>query len=205
MTVGYGRLFAVTLCGGLFFLPLFFGQQSTGQQSPARPAKILTPDKKALQQQDMEYREKRKSLQVQAKQIFDAEMAREKAGDCPDAQTTSDFNICFGNLVTSADQNLKSFEGIIRELNAPPPRMPGQPEADTPGIAGISLTPEHLLAEFDRVEQSWRQYRETACTAAFHQFDGGTGGPSFELQCELTLARHHMRELEMIYGQDLRL
>jgi len=200
MAVGYKRLFAATLSGGFFFLPLCFSQQS-----PARPEKILTPEQKALQQKDMEYRAKRHSLQAQARQIFDAEMAHEKAGDCPDAQTTVDFNICYGKQAAITEQNLKSIEGIIRELLAPPPRMPGQPEADTPGSAGISLTPVHLLEEFDRVEQSWRQYRETACTAAFHQFSGGTGGPSFELQCELMLARSHMRELEMIYGQALRL
>lgn len=200
MTLRYGRLFAVALCGGFIFL-----QPCIAQQSLPRPAKVLTPEHKVFQQQSKEYAAKRVKLQTQAKQIFDAEMAREKAGDCPEAQTTYDFNICFGKQAATTDQNLKSFEGIIRELNAPPPQMPGTPDADMPGIAGISLTPEHLLAEFDRVEQNWRQYRETACTAAFHQFEGGTGGPSFELQCELTLARSHMRELEMIYGMDLRL
>lgn len=200
MSVRHGRLFALALCGGFIFL-----QSCMAQQSPARPAKVLTPEQKALQQKDREYRAKRTSLQAQARQIFDAEMAREKAGDCPDAQTNYDFNICYGKQAATTDQNLKSFEGMIRELNAPPPQMPGTADTDTPGIAGISLTPEHLLAEFDRVEQNWRQYRETACTAAFHQFGGGTGGPSFELQCELTLARSHMRELEMIYGMDLRL
>jgi uncharacterized protein YecT (DUF1311 family) len=81
--------------------------------------------------------------------------------------------------------------------------MSGESETDTPGIAGISLTPEHQLAEFKRVEQSWQQYRETACAAAFHQFGGGTGGPSFEMECELKLTRNHIRELEMIYGEDL--
>lgn len=200
MSERYGRLFAVALCGGFIFLQLCIAQQS-----PARPAMVLTPEQKALQQQSKEYAAKRVKLQAQAKQVFDEEMAREKAGDCPDAQTTYDFNICFGKQAAITDQNLKSFEGIIRELNAPPPQMPGAADTDTPGVAGISLTPEHLLAEFDRVEQSWRQYREMACTAAFHQFGGGTGGPSFGLQCELTLARSHMRELWMIYGMDLRL
>jgi uncharacterized protein YecT (DUF1311 family) len=55
------------------------------------------------------------------------------------------------------------------------------------------------------VEQSWWQYREVACAAAFHQFDGGTGGPSFQLECKLKLARDHMRELSLIYGGELRL
>jgi hypothetical protein len=34
---------------------------------------------------------------------------------------------------------------------------------------------------------------------------GGTGGPSFQLECMLNLARDHMRELNMIYGEELHL
>ena len=153
--------------------------------------------------------EKRQRLQAQARQIFNAEMAREKAGDCPEAQTTADFNICFGDQGTITEQNLTTFEGIIRELNAPEPPLPGQTAAETNqpviGPAGPSLTPEQFLTEFNHVEEVWRNYRETACTAAYHQFNGGTGGPSFEGQCELTLTRDHMRELDMIYGMDLHL
>jgi uncharacterized protein YecT (DUF1311 family) len=65
------------------------------------------------------------------------------------------------------------------------------------------LTQEQLVAEFDRVEEVWERYRESACRAAFHQFAGGTGGPSFEMQCQLKVTRDHMRELDMIYGADL--
>jgi uncharacterized protein YecT (DUF1311 family) len=195
----------MTLCGGFVLLPHGFGQQGPDQQTPARPKKILTPEQKVYQQQRKEYMAKRQSLQAQAKEVFDAETAREKAGDCPDAKTTYDFNICYGKQTATTDQNLKSYEGIIRELLAPGPRMPDQADSNMPGIAGPVLTPQQFLEEFDRVEQSWRQYRETACKAAFHQFDGGTGGPSFEMECELSLTRGHMRELEMIYGEDLHL
>jgi uncharacterized protein YecT (DUF1311 family) len=69
-----------------------------------------------------------------------------------------------------------------------------------PRPGGPALTPKELSDEFERVEKAWQEYRETACTAAFHQFSGGTGGPSFEGQCELKLTRDHMRELDMIYG-----
>ena len=74
-----------------------------------------------------------------------------------------------------------------------------------PALRGVTLLPKQHVAEFRKAEQSWRQYRDTACTAAFHQFDGGTGGPSFELECELKLDRSHMHELDMIYGEDLHL
>jgi hypothetical protein len=97
------------------------------------------------------------------------------------------------------DENLKSYEGFIHDLQTPPPPIPGVPALNSPGPAGPSLSSQELAAEFDRVEQSWRQYRETACTAAFHQFEGGTGGPGFEMQCELKLKRDHMRELDAIY------
>jgi uncharacterized protein YecT (DUF1311 family) len=192
---------------GILILSLFsFGQQGAPQPAPATPRKVLTPEQKAHPQQAMESMEKHQHQQAQAKQIFDAEMAREKAVDCPDANTAYDFNICYGKQGTTTEQNLSSFEGIIRELLAPAPEMPAAETGEpVTGVAGPILVPHQLAAEFDHVEQSWRQYRDTACTAAFHQFGGGTGGPSFELQCELKLARDHMRELDMIYGCDLHL
>jgi uncharacterized protein YecT (DUF1311 family) len=59
--------------------------------------------------------------------------------------------------------------------------------------------------EFDALEKAWQQFRELACTAAFHQFDGGSGESSFQIECELKLTRDHMRELDLIYGSDLHL
>jgi uncharacterized protein YecT (DUF1311 family) len=209
MRNGNARNLAILLFGILILLPLSFSQQSQPQTEPAKPKKILTPEQMELQQQARERMATRQGLQAQAKQIFEAEMAREKAGDCPDARTTADFNNCFGDEGTTTEKNLTSFEEIIRKIILPEPELPAEPGAETSqpamGIAGPSLTPQQFAAEFDRVEQSWRQYRNTACTAAFHQFNGGTGGPSFEGQCELKLARDHMRELDMIYGSDLHL
>jgi uncharacterized protein YecT (DUF1311 family) len=209
MRNGNSHGLAVLLFGILLLLPCSFGQQSQTQAPSAKPKKVLTPEQIALQQRAKETLARRLSLQAQAKQIFDAEMDREKAGDCPDAKTTADFNNCFEDEGTTTEKNLTGFEGIIRELNAPEPPLPGRPGAETTqpvmGISGPGFTPEQFLAEFDRVEKAWREYRQTACTAAFHQFDGGTGGPSFEGQCELKLARDHMRELDMIYGNDLHL
>jgi len=186
------RTWAAAFLGSLLLHLLVFGQQTA-----AKPKKDLTPEQK-------EYWAKRQSLQAQGKQIFNAEMDSEKAGDCPDAQTTYDFNTCFVKEAAISEQNLKNFEEVIRELQAPSPRMPGDTtnDTDSPGIAGVALTPQHLSAEFEGVEQSWQTYRERACTAAFRQFSGGTGGASFELQCELKLILDHIRELKMIYGED---
>jgi uncharacterized protein YecT (DUF1311 family) len=173
----YGFMLTMALCVSVFVQPLIFGQQLPNRQS----------------------------LQAQAKQVFDAEMAREKAGDCPDAQNTADFDNCFADRLTLADQSLKRYEDIIRELTDPSPQENNHPQEATPGIAGPTLTPQQHLAEFDRIEESWHHYTTVACKAAFHQFEGGTGGPSFEEQCELKLTRDHIRELDMIYGSDLHL
>ena len=181
-----GVLRAVILCIGLVL----------GQQGPAYPKKVLAPQQETYQQWETKYR----SLQAQGKQVFDAEMAREKAGDCSDAQTTSDINTCFGKQLTITGQNLKSYEGIIQELLVPSPQ-PGIEKNGPKGRAGSNLMPAQQAAEFERVEQNWRQYSKTACAAAYHQFDGGSGAQSFGMQCELQLTRDYMRELHMIYGE----
>jgi len=128
----------------------------------------------------------RDTLRAQANQAFDAEMARAKAGDCPDSKATYDFNVCFGDAVGVADQNLKAYVGSIRNLLALRNR-------------------DQDAAEFDRTEGLWHSYMNEATKAAFHQFSGGTGGPSFEMETHLRLVRSHMTELNNIYGMLLRL
>jgi len=187
----------------MILIAVFASEQCSGQQDTAKPKKVFTPDQLAYQRQTEVFRARRLSLQGQAKQIFGAEMARDKAGDCPNADTTYNVNVCMRKELTITEQNLKSYEGVIQGLLAPWPEMPGQPNINTNGPAGSSFTPKQHSEEFERVEKSWRGYRDTACTTAFHQFSGGTGGPSFEMQCELMLARNHMRELDMMYGADL--
>lgn len=189
-----------TICG-LAALLLSGGHPSFIQQS-AGEQKTLTPDQQKKQRQWHEYTAKHHDLQGRAKQLFDTEMARERAGECSDASTTYDINTCFGKELATTDANLKSYGGVIRELIV---SAPGASETAAHGDTDASLGTAQSVAEFDHVQQTWGQYRDTACTAAFHQFDGGTGGPSFELQCRLTLDRDHMRELSLIYGGDLRL
>ena len=165
-----------------------------GQQSQPGQQKAPTPEQKAYRQWETRYRQ----LQAQGKQIFDAEMAREKAGDCPNANTTADFDTCYGKRLEVTESNLKSFEATIHDLLIPAPMAPATP---APGLGGPSVTAAQGTAEFESVERIWRQYRDTACTAALHQFDGGSGAPGFAMQCRLQLTRDHMRELRMIYGE----
>jgi hypothetical protein len=171
MYAGNGRMWAVILCVS-FALPRLF----LGQQEPTIPRKDSTPEQEAYRQCEAKYR----GLHAQAKQVFDTEMAREKAGDCPDAKTDYDFNVCYGKQLLITDQNLKSYEGFIRELAVPPPQMPGQPAVERSllpahGIAEPVLSSPEFGREFERIEQSWGQYRERASAAALHQFEGGHG------------------------------
>jgi uncharacterized protein YecT (DUF1311 family) len=176
--------------------------QSHAQTAAPAPHKVLTPEQKAYQQQYQSWFARHQELQAQAKDILAKEGSSEQAGDCTSSSTTLDFKECFSNLADSAEESLKSYESIIHELLAPRPQPPGVSKPDH-GPGGPSLTSTQLIAELDSVEESWRQYREHACTAAFHQFDGGTGGPSFQAECELRLTRNHMRELDIIYGIQL--
>lgn len=173
------------------------------QQTPSRPKKVLTPEQQAVQQEMRDVDMRRNNLRGRAKQAFDGEMARQKAGDCPDANNTYQFNVCFGQATIITDQNLKTYEGAIRDLlGLHDPSLATRPPM--PGPGGPALTSEQAVAEFDHVEELWHSYSEAATTAAFHQFGGGTGGPSFQMEMHLRLVRSHMTELNEIYGMLLR-
>jgi uncharacterized protein YecT (DUF1311 family) len=183
------------------FAVLCLAPYGRGQENPPADQKVLTPEQQAYQQRYREWETHYRQLQAQGKQIFDAEMSREKAPLCPEASSTYDVDVCYGKELGITEANLKNFETVIHDLLVPGPEMPGPEVPAPPGVAGPHLTPEQHIAEFESVEQDWRQYRDAACAAALHQFDGGTGGPSFELQCQIQLARDHMRELRTIYGE----
>lgn len=184
---------------GLLLLGNLAGWAARGGQA-ASPRKTLTHEQQEYQRQWREYMAKRSDLQARAKQIFDAEMAREKADDCPNAVTTYDINVCFGKEVGITDQDLKQYETIVREIIASAPEEPGGPGF---GPAGPALTSAQSAVEFNNVEQAWYQYRDVACKAARDQMDGGTAAPSSEMQCDIDLDRSHMHELDSIYWLEL--
>ena len=165
----------------------------------AQSSSPLTPQ----QQQYRTVEARRQQLRSQAKQAFNAEMVREQADKCPDAQNTQEFNACFGKAVTVAAANLKSYTDALRAILVL--RYPDSPSRPVTGMAGVEQTPGQDGAEFTRLEELWQRYKTAAATAAFHQFDGGTGGPSAELETELRLTRNHMRELDSIYNEILNL
>jgi len=186
---------AVLLFSGWLALP----STLPAQQAPPQPAKTLTPEQKALQQQWQIWFARHQALQAQAKQVYDAEMARAKAADCPNATTTFDFNVCYGRQTKITAGNLKAFEDIVRQLLVSPPHLADQPPSPS------AQTDEQRLADFNHIEQAWQQYRDIACRAGYRQFDGGTGGPSFQSECELKFDRDHLRELDFLYGMVLHL
>jgi uncharacterized protein YecT (DUF1311 family) len=180
-------------------LPQIFAQQTT-----AAPQKVFTPEQMASRQRYQAWEANYRSLQAQGKQIYDAEMAREKAseqvGNCPSANSDMDFDVCFSQLVKITDASLASYEQVIRGLKAPQPKMPGE-VGSAPGSSS-SPTPLESLAQFNQVEQCWEQYSKIACKAAYDQLYGGSGAGSFGAECQLQLTRDHIRELHMIYGED---
>jgi len=171
----------------------------SGQQNQPPHHKEPTPEQQAFREELKLHSAHLQQLHAQAKQIFDAEMAGEKADDCPVAGSTYEMKVCYGKQIDVTEANLKSFEAIIRNSLAPGPQIPGEPAAPPPGPAGPSLTPGQKQAELDKVELAWRQYRESVCAAAFHQYDGGTLGPIVEDQCYLRITRNHMRDLSTVY------
>jgi uncharacterized protein YecT (DUF1311 family) len=191
---------SIAICGTLAIL--LSAAHSLHSEGWAIRSRTQTAEQQERQRKWRDYVTKRHELQAHAKQIFDAEMGREKVNACTDATTTYDINVCFGKELKATDDNLKSYQDGIRELIGFVPETPGTP-ASVP--ASSSLSPAQSAAEFDHVNQAWEQYRDAACAAAFHQFDGGTGGPSFEMQCRVMVDRDHMRELSVVYGGDLRL
>lgn len=189
------RSSAWLLCVLFLCLPKVFAQQTSKP-----PKRVFTPEEIAHQQQYKLWETNYRSLQAQGKQVYDTEVAREQAKDCPNANSDSDFDVCIGQLITITDGALSSYEQVIRGLQAPQPKMPG--EAAPPANTSLGATPAQSLAQFNEVEQSWEQYRKVACKAAYDQFYGGSGAGGFGAQCRLQLTRDHIRELHMIYGED---
>jgi uncharacterized protein YecT (DUF1311 family) len=179
----------------VFLASLLFS--AVAQQPATKPKKVLTPEQQEYQTRMREVWVQSDALRTKAKAAFDNEMAREKAGDCPNAMSTYDINVCYSNAAWIADNNLKDFDDALRAiLGLHEPKMPGQlPLGGT--LAGP--TPEQRVAEFDKVEAQWSAYADTACTAASNQYYGGTIAPYMHISCHIRLVRNHLRELNFIY------
>lgn len=188
--LSYRVLAAVLLSATIIPGPL------TGQNTP-RPKKVLTPEQQEFQRKVSSYMVQRKALQEQAAKAFDAETAREKAGDCKSASTTLDIETCLGKETEITETNYSAFTGTIRELlSLSYPEFP-QPAASVPTEAPPNA--ENLVKEFDALQTAWQQYRKIGTNAAYNQFKGGTFAPVSSATTSQKLLRSHMRELSSIY------
>jgi hypothetical protein len=140
------------------------------------------------------YTDQREHLQKQAKQAFDAEMARDKTGDCPGEYTTRGSDICLEKASKVTDANYATFTGAIREILALV-----DPDSPESGPTGMPPMADESVQEFDALQSTWEQYRKIATDAAYDEYKGGTYAPVFDEEVDQKLIRAHMRELDYIY------
>src|SRR5215472_18441816 len=114
-------------------------------------------------------------------------MARgENSGDCPHSSTTRDFEECYSKVLETAEDSLKDFESSIRALMTGPPVRSGTKTICQGLLVRISR-PLIDLPNSTRLSVCGTNTRNRPCAAAFHQYDGGTGGPPGELACQIRL------------------
>ncbi len=172
----------------------------TGQNT-ARPKKVLTPEQQEFQQKVASYMIQRKSLQEQAAKAFDAEMAREKAGDCKNVSNTRDIEICLGKETEITETNYSAFTGAIRELLSLSYPEFSRPDASVPTEAPPNAG--DLVKEFDALQTAWQQYRKIGINATYTQYKGGRLATALSATMSQDLVRSHMRELSSIYDGPL--
>lgn len=170
---------------------------SFARQNAAVPKKMLTPEQQQRRQKMQQALDERRRLQAQAKQAYDAEMARAaRKSECPEAHSTRDEEECLAKQSDLANARYNAFTTALRSLIAPAGPDDEQPAA---GPEGPAQTSAQAAAEFDSVEQAWKQYREKLCSAAFHQGGGGTIAPVLEGECQVRSLQNHMRDLDQTY------
>ena len=125
------------------------------------------------------------AIHARALATLQAEQSRAKQPLCPNANSTLDINTCDDKEVHLTEANYTKFtravSALLRAGNDP------KSKASAP-------------IPFDTAEAAWHAYRTKACTAAGSQYEGGSIRPSIEMQCTLTLTRHHMDELWELYS-----
>ena len=138
-------------------------------------------------------------LVSQADDLYDREMAREKAGDCGNnAARTFDYNECLIKEVAATNANYKAFVAAVRAVL-------GLRPDDAPPVGGPTGTPPTAAAmqvEFDHVEAAWSAYQKALCQAAYHLNQGGTIAPSVESRCELSSTRTHIKDVAAVLGEN---
>jgi uncharacterized protein YecT (DUF1311 family) len=133
---------------------------------------------------------------------WNREMAREEAGDCLEARTTYEINICIGEEVEITEKNYRAYADAFRALfTQVPPRGGG---VGGSGPSGTPPTAEETLRRFNDAEDLWRKYMDASCELDADTWRGGTIAPYMGASCELKLFRNHMRDLGGTFGRSFR-
>jgi uncharacterized protein YecT (DUF1311 family) len=121
---------------------------------------------------------------------YEAEMSHDE-GECPDAQTVTDRNVCLNDARVETYKNYEQFFAALRE-------------------ALIQSSPNDTNAlALDGTEVVWEKYRVTACDAMVRVYDVGTvkhpgaTAPSAQTRCLIQLTRSRMRDLKQLYEPTL--
>jgi uncharacterized protein YecT (DUF1311 family) len=121
---------------------------------------------------------------------YEAEMSHDE-GECPDAQTVTDRNVCLNDARVETYKNYEQFFSALRE-------------------ALIQSSPNDANAlALDGTEVVWEKYRVTACDAMVKVYDVGTvkhpgaTAPSAQTRCLIQLTRSRMRDLKKLYEPTL--
>jgi uncharacterized protein YecT (DUF1311 family) len=125
-----------------------------------------------------------------AELAYEAEMSHQE-GDCPDATTLTDRNVCLNDTRVETYKNYTTFFDALRE-------------------ALIQSSPNDANAlALDGTEVVWEKYRVTACDAMVKVYDIGTvkhpgaTEPSAQTRCLIQLTRSRMRDLKELYAPTL--
>ncbi len=125
-----------------------------------------------------------------AELAYQAEMEHE-GGDCPDALTLGDRNVCLNDARVETYKNYSTFFNALRE-------------------ALIQSSPNDANAlALDGTEVVWEKYRVTACDAMVKVYDLGTikhpgsSEPSAQTRCLIQLTRSRMHDLKQLYAATL--
>jgi len=167
---------ATLLCLGISISACCFAQ------NPSDPQK--TPKRKTLHANQNVLRERGSAA-------LHSEYARETAGrmnECPNANEMLSINKCMDEEFATTQKNylayVRSIGGLLR--------------LEDPEFLNRSA----IAKNFDKAELNWTVYRDTQCRA-YQNLDPGSIQISNYVDCEISLTRAHLHELESLYKKDL--
>jgi len=96
---------------------------------------------------------------------------------CHKPSTTADEASCFAKALEAADVEMNGVSARIRSVLNPNER-------------------EELL----EAQRAWLKYRDLTCTAEYHRYSGGTGGPVTRFACLSAVTQERVATLKTTYG-----